>query len=212
VPHANPEVTENRLLQSFRVKAPTFAGATCPDRKATDQWLFLAQHFGLPTRLLDWTDGALLGLYFALCHCTPIVWMLDAAKLNELSLPPEHRHLAGELALTWYRHDVNIAAANIGAAWTYGSGGTRLPVAIHPTFIHPRMSSQRSCFTVHGQCKQPLIEQVPELLTRFEIDESEQDAMRKHLRRLGVGHSTVWPELDGLAKELSDIFWARSSS
>jgi hypothetical protein len=39
--------------------------------------------------LLDWTDGALLGLYFALCHCAPIVWMLDAAKLNELSLHPE---------------------------------------------------------------------------------------------------------------------------
>jgi hypothetical protein len=135
--------------------------------------------------------------------------------------------LAGEVALTWYRPPkkndekaavnivtnneevaVSIAAANIDAAWTLGAGATRLPVAIHPTFIHPRMSAQRSCFTVHGQCKESLMEQVPQLLTRFEIDETRQDAIRRDLRRLGVGHSTVLPDLDGLAKELSDIFWA----
>src|SRR2546428_5902303 len=44
---------------------------------------FLMQHYGAPTRLLDWTDGSLLALYFALRSQHPdhpkaaAVWMLD---------------------------------------------------------------------------------------------------------------------------------------
>src|SRR6187399_675812 len=47
------QLSENKLLQAFRMRAPIFAAASCPDRSAVDQWLFLAQHAGLPTRLLD---------------------------------------------------------------------------------------------------------------------------------------------------------------
>ena len=77
---------ENQLLQMFRMKAPTFTKYDTPPRGNTDQWLFLAQHVGLPTRLLDWTESALVGLYFALKQEKPIVWMLDPFRLNELSV------------------------------------------------------------------------------------------------------------------------------
>jgi hypothetical protein len=69
---------ENKLLQTFRMRAPIFAtAASCPDNEAVDRWLFLAQHVGLPTRLLDWSESALVGLYFALREDKPVVWMLN---------------------------------------------------------------------------------------------------------------------------------------
>src|SRR5438034_7606495 len=59
---------ENNLLQTFRRRAHLLNLPVIPPVDSTDQWLFLARHVGLPTRLLDWSEGALIGLYFALDH------------------------------------------------------------------------------------------------------------------------------------------------
>jgi hypothetical protein len=64
---------ENALLQMFRARA-TGCGDAVPMREHTDQWLFLAQHAGLPTRLLDWSEGAQIALYFALKETKPVVY------------------------------------------------------------------------------------------------------------------------------------------
>src|SRR6266704_7227719 len=59
---------ENNLLQTFRRRAHLLGLPVIPPLEATDQWLFLARHVGVPTRLLDWSEGALISLYFALDH------------------------------------------------------------------------------------------------------------------------------------------------
>jgi hypothetical protein len=190
------------------MKAPIFSPTPCPVRGAVDEWLFLAQHVGLPTRLLDWTESALIGLYFALSESLPVVWMLNPIALNERSITPGQPSVGSAFPLTWHKPEsgINIGAENIRGAWQLDSLGTVLPVAVQPTNIHPRMSVQRSCFTVQGRAKASLNEQTPELLRQYVIKPEERDGMRKDLHLLGISHSTVWPDLDGLARELRELY------
>lgn len=222
---------ENQLLQFFRMKSQSPEFGHTPERGYTDQWLFLARHAGLLTRLLDWTEGSLVALYFALTEQeeenkkkekgekgNPIVWMLHPTKLNNLvtkELKPTVSYEDNEFPLTWFRPVlestfVNIAEINIRAAWEKGRVGTKLPVAIHPTNIHPRMSVQRSCFTIHGKKKESLKKLLDEVdfkyLNRYLIDGGKSKEMLENLRMLGISHATLFPDLDGLAKDLARVF------
>jgi hypothetical protein len=209
---------ENALLQFFRMKAPVRDLEFVPDRGATDQWLFLARHVGLPTRCLDWTEGLLISLYFALRDTKPKddrrprVWMLNPRILNGKSLtgsPP----VENSPTLTWKEDKRpgrrNLYKTNIDAAWT-GEEGTMYPVAIHPTNVHPLMSAQHSCFTIHGRQKEGLHAMVGEdCLRGYKIKLTEdftKDDGLEQLRRLGISQSALFPTAEGLAEELD---WLR---
>ena len=87
---------ENLLVQRFRSMGPIYgSGLPIPVREHNDQWLYIMQHVGVQTRLLDWTEGLLQALFFALENEKPIVWMLDPQQLNSLSgfNPPDHRQM-----------------------------------------------------------------------------------------------------------------------
>jgi hypothetical protein len=246
---------ENQLLQHFRMKSQSPEFGYTPPRDHNDQWLFLARHSSLPTRLLDWTEGLLVALYFAIVEQealdetgkigNPIVWMLDPIELNRLvvwwkknkknyvkeplakldSINNEtYTHIKNDydsyrkcefsdynvFALTWLGPKGGIGSENIEGAWLKDSVGTDFPVAVHPTNIHARMSVQKSCFTVHGKEKKPLNELLDRFgfkyLRKFVIDRGEMKKMLEDLRMLGISHATLFPDLDGLAKDLEKRF------
>ena len=204
---------ENKLLQIFRMRAATFSNISVPIRGHTDQWLFLAQHVGLPTRSLDWTENALLALYFAIKEDKPLVWMLDPMSLNRLTV--SHPSISqyedyDEFALTWIRGSLgklNIGHENIRSAWEQDSAGVDLPIAIHPTYLHPRMMAQRSVFTFHGKIKISICNQVPsDIYSKIIINPKARKKLASQLRILGIEEATAFPDLDGLSQELSERY------
>jgi hypothetical protein len=206
-----PFPNENALLQNFRSMAPSFASdSMAPPRGDTDKWLCLAQHVRLPTRLLDWTENALLALLFAIAEERPVVWMLDPIVLNARSIRGsiERSQISatGEFPITWVRHPgaSNPVAENIAGAWEHDQAGVQLPAAFVPPYVHSRMAAQQSRFTVHGRKKASLAKLAPSAVRPYRIDPRRRANLAQDLRVLGTGHATAFPDLDGLAKELQN--------
>src|SRR5208283_2847076 len=57
---------ENRLYEYFRHCGAPLCDKTLEESYQDWDWYFLMQHHGAPTRLLDWSDGALIALHLAL--------------------------------------------------------------------------------------------------------------------------------------------------
>jgi hypothetical protein len=200
-----PPYYELDLLQHFRRMAAVPQFNVAIDQERTDLWLYLARHAGLPTRLLDWTEGALTALYFAVSQPQAArVWMLVPQSLNFAS------GLTG-FDLPW--HEPTRTAAAIRAAWEINvPEEPDLPLALYPTHIHPRLQVQHSCFTIQGKRKESLNLLMAEVgLERFihsiDIDPSRHRRIIEELRIVGISQATLFPDVDGLAADLTRQFW-----
>ena len=211
------EYNEHGLTNMFRYRAAAYAPV--PDRTGcTDQWLFLMQHFGVPTRLLDWTESALAAIFFAVFQkdkdkpqedTDAAVWMLHPLKMNALKESIGKQDFPN----TWANFQGNVVRNNIDRAfWTAGKP-TRLPIAILPTFDRSIMSSQKSCFTVQGSNESDFesLFQGTSLIRKgfFKKYLIPRDCCRKiekELDRVGITNSAVFPDLKGLALELEQRF------
>lgn len=172
----------------------------------SDGWrsYFVMQHHGVPTRLLDWTDSALVALYFALknCEADAAVWAVNPLWLNWRT--------TSRYSLVDPSVDPVAAAFRVDALRASLEGNKDdvplLSVAVRPPWVSMRMFAQRSLFTLHGSQDIP-IEKYPFVrkdspLCRIVIPLREREDVMVGLRACGITETTVLPDLDGLAKEL----------
>ena len=171
------------------------------------EWYFLMQHYGAPTRLLDWTDSALVALYFAItAYATgqgdpgtnPAVWALNPWRWNA----KVHLDFAGPVP-----SDLREIRHYLGPPYDE-SKVPGYPIALDPTFIAQRMLVQHSHFTLHGSDFRGL-DQMDELgledmMFKIEIlgDVEAMKILRQRVAQLGISETTIFPDLQGLGKEL----------
>lgn len=189
-------VQEDSFRFDFQHRAGPFLSGSALRPQTEWDWYFLEQHYGLPTRLLDWTEGSLVALYFALRGADdtnhPVVWVLNPYVLNRAS-GARNVLTASDRKVLRYLHVVYKARAL-----------PKRPLAIRPAYNSFRISSQRGLFTVFGSDKRPL-DAYPFLrndLMRIEVEPKSVPNVRRQLALAGITESTLFPELASISKDI----------
>jgi len=200
-----PEV-ESSIIESFKRQAPALSPQV-PDKNDHVEWLFLMQHHGTPTRLLDWSKNVLVAIYFAVNdHLDEDgeLWAMYPDALNKRNFPgmptsrnPILKFLAAEPSCT----SPEKLAKQLGLRDV-----PQYPLALDPPMNFVRMVAQQSVFTIHTKPRDGAT--IPELLTdpkelvRYVVPKSHKKKILSNLADLGVTRLTLFPDLDSLSKEI----------
>ena len=194
---------ERALINTFKQNAVQFI----VERPQSEwEWLFLARHHSVPTRLLDWTESPLIGLYFATHSIDKVdkndkkdgsLWVLFPTKLNEEAniMLPDNRDLP--IFEDNNEHLINYLPTKLASERL-----TQLTPAAGIAVRHSkRMQAQRSVFAVTHRDQTPL-ENVGtgKHVGRYVIPSSCKQKIREQLDILKIDRLSVFPELDNAAR------------
>lgn len=205
---------ENNLIARFKQRSIAFTS-----RPIEDQWdlMFFMQHYGVPTRLLDWTESPLIALYFSVAlHIRhniirsrsfkkdAAVWILDPQSWNKSAI---NLKSFKESILTPF--DANLSSYKPPVKCTEMK---EEPLAVYGTYNSQRIVAQRGTFLIFGKSTKPM-EDIFEkayisegCLIKMHIKYQAIHKIYEALSFYGITDSVVFPDLEGLAREIMREF------
>lgn len=207
---------EEDLLERFRMRATPHVD------DALDEWgwYFLAQHYGIPTRLLDWSGSLVTAVYFAIAEfvdirdrrpyddarasrsarkhiddASPCVWVLDAGALNANSCGDNGVFTVGGPYTKKYLPVEIKKQVPKNAA----------PLGILPPHSNPRLIAQNGFFTIHGHTTDS-VETVASRshgtvrLGKIRIDRNAVYNVWREIEIMGSDRATIFPGLEAIAQ------------
>lgn len=203
--------SEEGLLQKFIQEASAYVDLPSNDYF---HWAEYAQHFGVPTRLLDWTSNPLVALYFA-CKdrndTNAVVWVLHVKNYDNIPDPQ------AEMMMNKSRRELVDEAL-------HGNAGYEYPLIYTPSYVDKRMSAQSSYFMVWGKQDIPFEkmftddkywmeipekepgfrtygdQQVKNMLFSIKVFADRKQPILHELDSLGINEKTLFPGLDGIGR------------
>ncbi|HZS03759.1 MAG TPA: FRG domain-containing protein [Blastocatellia bacterium] len=200
-PHSKAGLEAHILRNFIRHSRPHLSNP------AVDEWelLALAQHHGVPTRLLDWTYSPLVAAHFATLKrgsdADRVVWKLDWRKVHEhFRLPP----------LAFLVQDLNamLKERGIETLWDLfdasPSGDQSFACMLEPPSVDARIAAQSATLTLCSDKTRSfdrfLIENdLADALTRYVIPAGKVDYIRDQLDNCSVDERRLFPDLGGIA-------------
>jgi FRG domain len=190
---------ERELIRDFRIKCADFVSIR---PQSEIDWLFLAQHHGVPTRLLDWTENPLVALYFATAehqNADRQIWALNPWRMNSGSLE-------GKTTIPTTDSD-DFKAYIVDVTTVNREVTAELPLAIRAFYSFRRSNAQSAVFTIHGRNTKGIDRMKryknKTFLLSLRVAASKKYSIRQELYRLGVHEWSLFQSLDALAKTLA---------
>ncbi|MGE9295946.1 MAG: FRG domain-containing protein [Puniceicoccales bacterium] len=196
---------ERHLLRNFR----KYAHRSVVERDSLWHWLAVAQHYGLPTRLLDWTYSPYVALHFATADISTFdrdgaIWALNYVRVHEL--------LPEQLTLRLREEGANVFTTEM-LYKTIGSfeelaGLQREPflLFLEPPSIDDRIVNQFAFFSVASDpalCLDEWLRQRPDMWSRVIIPAKLKWEIRDKLDQANITERVLLPGLEGLSRWLT---------
>jgi len=201
--------TEDKIREEFATRAPALSRF---EPLPTNDWdlYFLMQHYGAPTRLLDWTESPAIALYFAVRdnpgYYDSALWMLDPYELNRRVV--KNDQVLSPSAQGVSKKDAQRVAPWLRERWSKAKIPDD-PLAIYPTHIARRISSQSACFTIHGSKMlgfARFAQGADPCLIKIVLPGRSVNGLRLAIQQQGIDDTTIFPDLEGLGRALATTY------
>ena len=195
-------------------------------KETKNSWetLGIMQHYGIPTRLLDWSKSLINALFFCLSDCidckikchlnegkskrlcakrgNPVIWILDPEELHK-QLYPE-LHIASftvgidDDKLKDYKDEFIMKE---GGNWPYKTG----PIFLEIPWNNPRIRQQKGSFTFHYNNK--LLEKIcPAAIKCVEIDPKWKKEILTEFEVMCINEYDIYTDLVSLSRYMRRIY------
>ena len=194
---------ERHLLRNFK----KYALRNLAEHDSFWYWLSVAQHHGLPTRLLDWTFSPYVALHFVtatleLYDRDGVVWCLDYKKVHQ-QLPASLRQLLTEEGADIFTVDMLSHLRSLDEFDKLAND--HFVLLFEPPSIDDRIVNQYALFSVVSNPCTSLskwLEERPDMYRKLIIDRSLKWEIRDKLDQANVNERVLFPGLDGLSRWL----------
>ena len=169
-------------------------------------WAFLMQHYGVPTRLLDWSESPLIALYFAVenwsdhADADAAVWCLKPTELNKFA------HLVDKNEPRYIPSFDDPELETYSMESLRGARVELSPAATIATRNNSRIQAQVGVFTIHHS-QRIAIEDVGDQshVAKYIIPKNNREAVLKELRLLGLTRLSLFPELASVGSFIKEM-------